>query len=119
MFRLLLILLFVTVASCSKHDVSLKVSGLDQVPDSFEFGPDFERAAKFCDDRYLPDVEAAEACFEDYRNYFRLEISFDLESVVSFCEAEYGEQTDSSSECIDDLFRLFDSLPQSSGGSDE
>lgn len=106
MYNIIKIILFTLCFSCSKH--SLKVKGLDNIkakidaPEAIELGPDFEKAANFCDNRYLPDFDAAESCFEDYRTFYAIKVTLDLTGILDFCEANYSNNQDVE-ECISDL----------------
>lgn len=50
------------------------------------FGPDFEGAAEFCDERYENEIEA-EKCFNDYREYLSITIGLDLSDIFEYCES--------------------------------
>jgi ABC-type Fe3+/spermidine/putrescine transport system ATPase subunit len=71
--------------SCGKTEIVTK---------DVEIGPDFKKAAKFCDDRYGKKTEESEQCFLDYREYFDIELELNtkiinIEDIIDFCEDNY------------------------------
>lgn len=91
----------ILLCSCTSK---VKVSGIPEKA-SAEIGPDFEKAAKFCDDRYGKKSDESEDCFEDYRGYFDLKISLDLEGLEEFCEKVYVDQQEVNT-CVEDLLGI-------------
>lgn len=90
------IILFLLM-SCGKltHDVKpVNISGI--------VGPDFVKAAQFCDDRYGHKTEDSELCFKEYREYFKIKVTVDVEAVEEFCESRYSINQDIE-DCIDDI----------------
>lgn len=74
--------LLLLLTSCGK----IKVEA--QVPD-VKFGPNFEQASLFCDNKYGVGTVASEDCFEDYRKFFSPRIELDLASISNFCKGSY------------------------------
>ena len=137
--KYLLITLLLVLVGCGKqtHTVEIEASEefptveiegpediVIEAPEDIVVGPDFEGAAAFCDNRYLPDNETeAEACFQDYRNYFDVEIGLDLDAIASFCENTYNHLDSPAKEvaiaaCQDDLIKAleFSTNPQTNTG---
>lgn len=91
------------------------------MPTDIKLGPDFEGVAKFCDDKYLPDLEASEACFRDYRDFYQIKVGLDLDAIIDFCGANYDDAV-STEECIEDLISVIDNAlgnSQDQGGQSE
>lgn len=97
--------LLILLSACS---FTLKHKG---IPDNINVtaGPDFEKAAKFCDDRYGASSDAAESCFKDYRDYTKIKVEFDMSSLQDFCYKAYTV-TDDQTKCITDITNAFDSI---------
>jgi len=107
-----LLMILILLCSCGKfkHEVSgVPTSYKIDAPHDFKLGPDFEKAAKFCDDRYGKDTPEAEACFQDYRTYTTLKIAIDLKAITSFCKESYTDTIDIQS-CVEDITKLLESL---------
>lgn len=108
-FKLITLTCVIALTSCG-----MKVKGLDSLeninikaPEDFTLGADFKKVAEFCDDRYGKKTLEAEACFKDYRDFYKLEISFDVTAFEDYCSQSYaGDDIDS---CIDDLLSIFNS----------
>lgn len=81
------------------------------VPDKVEttVGPDFAKAAAFCDDRYGAKSPEAESCFQDYRDYTKIKVSLDMESLQRFCETNYPVEEDRV-QCVEDVMKTFESI---------
>jgi hypothetical protein len=95
-------ILLVLLASCGiKHDV--KVKGVDGA--KFKFGPDFEAAAAFCDNRYGYLTKESEDCFNDYRSYTSVKVELDLSGIEEFCNKVYTDP-DQVTGCAQDLIEL-------------
>ena len=75
--------ILILLASCG-----VKVT--TDVPNKVAFGPDFEAAALFCDNKYGAHTIESEECFQDYRTFLSPKISIDLASIESFCKAGYA-----------------------------
>lgn len=97
--KLILIFNILFFTACG---VKLNVKGVDDV----KVGPNFQKGAEFCDDRYGKGTDKAERCFEDYREYFNVKITFDVSSILDFCEEQNQTQQDID-ECVDDILNLF------------
>lgn len=78
------------------------------------FGPDFEGAAAFCDERYGDNTEEAEACFIDYREYFKINLGIDTKSIEKFCNDSYTTE-EAREQCITDLTDAISNI----GGNNE
>ena len=92
MKNLILIATLLLFASCGADiDVSDSQHEL-KAPEGITFGPDFEGAAAFCDERYGVDTDESEDCFQDYRNYFSAEVVLNLDSIVNYCEGNYDTE---------------------------
>jgi hypothetical protein len=72
-------------------------------------GPDFEKAAKFCDDRYGEKSDEAESCFQDYRDYTKIRVVLDMQAIEDFCNKNYTDDTEKT-KCISDVAQIFDSI---------
>ncbi len=100
-------MLILLTCSCGKlkHDVDVKAPKdlKIETPTEFTYGPDFDKAAKFCDDRY-DNADEAEACFQDYRDYMKIEIGFNVDALETFC-SKY-EDVEACVDELRDLFRL-------------
>lgn len=83
MKSLAVLTLLLLLTSCGK----IKVEA--QVPD-VKFGPNFEQASLFCDNKYGVGTVASEDCFEDYRKFFSPRIELDLASISNFCKGNYS-----------------------------
>lgn len=94
--KYLIILMF--LANCG---LKLKHEGEPTV----KVSPDFEGAAKFCDERYGEKTEEAEACFKDYREYTNIKVSLDLEVIEEFCAKNYDIPQERIG-CENDLIEL-------------
>lgn len=77
------LMLLLLLCSCGK--VKLEA----QVPD-VKFGPNFEQASAFCDNKYGVGTVASEECFEDYRKFLSPRIEVDLASISNFCKGSYS-----------------------------
>jgi hypothetical protein len=104
----LLIILVIFGAGCSKLvdvDIPERIDAEAEIiaPESLEFGPDFEKASEFCDNRYGPGTDESEACFQDYRNYYSIQLGLDLEALVDFCEERAVGDVEA---CIEDLTNI-------------
>lgn len=109
-----LFFLILVTTSCGKlkHEVrGVPTNYKIDAPDNFTLGPDFEKAAKFCDKRYGKNTQASEDCFQDYRNYTKLSIGINLDELTNFCYAKYNSEQDRTS-CIDELIDLIKLLKQ-------
>lgn len=84
--------------------ISLISCGIDiehEIPDTKQtvvFGPDFEGAAAFCDERY-EDAMEAEECFQNYVNYLSVDANISTDNIQSYCESQFEDQLDID-ECI-------------------
>jgi hypothetical protein len=134
--KMKLLLLLTLLVSCGKikHEIkapkSIKVEAPEEIkvdvpeeikvdapeiPENITVGPDFEKAALFCDNRYGVLTDAAEECFYDYRNYYKVNVKLDINSIIEFCEQSYGEGEEATEACIEDLITLFNQY--TSGGT--
>ena len=66
---------------------------LNDTKQNVVFGPDFEGAARFCEERYENEVDA-EKCFTDYREYLNLTVGLDLTEIINYCESHYSTPED-------------------------
>lgn len=110
--KALSLLSLILMVSCGKF--THKIVGVPEkvkvdVPSEFKVGPDFEKAAKFCDDRYGKDTNEAEDCFQDYRNYTKLNIGINIDALSGFCDDNYSEQNDKE-KCLQELIDLLKQL---------
>lgn len=87
------------IISCGKIKVETNL------PTSVKFGPDFEAASAFCDTKYGKDTQASEECFQDYRQYLKPKVTFDLTSIENFCRTNYSTSEDVRG-CTDDLLDI-------------
>jgi hypothetical protein len=101
------IILLLNLTSCG-----VKIKGLDNIKPEVnaKVGPDFEGAANFCDERYGYKTAESEACFEDYRDYFDVEVKLDVLSINKFCEEAYTDQEEIDT-CIKDLIGVMTNKP--------
>ncbi len=99
-------LLLLLIVSCGKIKVeTTPVKVETNLPKSIGFGPDFQKAADFCDERYGKDTTESEDCFKDYRTFLSPKIAFDLANLDSFCNGRYTAIDDVKS-CEDDLLSI-------------
>lgn len=101
----ILILMFIIINLLSSCGSKIEVEGVDDVKTESKIGPDFEGAANFCDTRYGKLTQEAEACFEDYRNYFKINIELSFNEITDFCEEQFTNQSDIDI-CRTDLLSL-------------
>lgn len=80
------ILILFLLVSCGKVDHNVKTK---DVGGTVSFGPNFQAAAQFCDERYGTKTEEAERCFKDYREFYKVKID-----VETFCESQYTNEQD-------------------------
>lgn len=114
MKNLLILTVLITLVSCGKLKHEIEGEAKVEVPESrISFEPDFEKAAAFCDERYGVKTEASEDCFEDFRDYYELEIKVDLDAIEEFCN-KYDTQ-DEIENCTSELLGLFGSMGASPG----
>ena len=57
-----------------------------------DIGPDFEKTAIFCDNRYQDDPDKAEECFMDFREFYSVEVKLNLDSIEEFCDNNYNSE---------------------------
>jgi len=107
------LLILTLLISCGKIEHKIKGEAKVDVPTNISFQPDFEKAAKFCDDRYGVKTQASEECFDDFRNYYELEVKVDLSAITDFC-SKYDTQ-ESINNCTNELLALFSSMGGSPG----
>lgn len=91
--------IFAVLVGCS-----VQVKGIPDQTNS-QFGPDFAGAAAFCDSRYGTKSPAAEACFEDYRDYLKVRVYLDLSELQDYCNKAY-QNPDDRAGCVNDLTAL-------------
>lgn len=92
------ITLLLVLCSCGK----IKLEA--QVPD-VKFGPNFEQASAFCDNKYGVGMQASEECFEDYRKFLSPRVQVDLASISNFCQGSYTTPEDIQG-CEKDLLEI-------------
>ena len=90
-----------TAVCCGKQKVQF-VNGPDSVH-RVDFN--FEKVAKFCDDRYGYMTDKSEECFQDYRNFLDIETSFNFNSVIEYCEDNFKKKKDQE-KCKEDLVEI-------------
>lgn len=95
-------LLFVNLLLISACGFKVNVKGIDDVT----LSPNFQKGAEFCDERYGAKTKEAEKCFEDYREYFKVKVTFDVSSILDFCEERNETQIDID-RCVDNILNLF------------
>lgn len=78
-------------------------------------GPDFEKAAQFCDERYGKMSEEAESCFQDYRDYTKIRVVLDLEAIEDFCYKSYIDPIEQA-KCVSDVAQIFDAILSAPAG---
>lgn len=101
MFRIVLLSLLVSFGTKNKVDVSpIKV----EIPKDFTIGPDFEKAAIFCDEYWGYRTAEARACFKDYTGFFSLKL--DISSIVDYCKGKYVDQAEVD-QCEEDIRNIF------------
>ena len=93
------ILIFLLLTSCGKVKVTT------DLPDQVKFGPNFEEASLFCDNRYGYQTVESEACFQDYRTFLSPKITLDLASIRTFCKGSYSDQEEIE-ECEKDILAI-------------
>lgn len=93
-----LLVLFIMV-SCGKIIVDTNI------PDNITFGPDFQKAIEFCDNRYGINSEESEECFNDYRLFLSPRIQLDLASINTFCKGRYTTEEEIAA-CENDLLNI-------------
>jgi hypothetical protein len=115
MSKLITLLALILTVSCAKikHELEGEAKAKIDAPESISFEPDFEKAAQFCDNRYGVGTEAAEDCFQDFRNYYDLEVKVDLDAISNFCD-KYDTQEEVNS-CTSELLALFNSMGAAPG----
>ena len=93
------------LCSCGK----IKVETTPIKTEPVTFGPDFQKAAEFCDQRYGVGSVESEDCFQDYRRFLSPKIQFDLSSITSFCKDRYTVEGDIVG-CEDDLLNIINQV---------
>lgn len=102
------LILLTLLVSCGKIRVETNV------PKQVTFGPNFEQAAKFCDERYGQSTIEAEDCFKDYRTFLSPKVTLDLASIQTFCKGSYSTPEDIKG-CEADLLDIIKNISIPSG----
>lgn len=66
-------------------------------------GPDFEKAALFCDNRYGYKTLESEKCFKDYRNFLQVKVGVDADAVANYCSDRFPNDQQALDQCEDDI----------------
>lgn len=83
------------LVSCGKIKIEPKpIEVKTDIPESIAFGPDFAKAAEFCDARYGANSVESESCFEDYRRFLSPKLQVDFGSINQFCKSNYAAPQD-------------------------
>ena len=103
--KYLIILFSILAIGCGKVKVQT------DLPDKVHFGPDFEQASLFCDNKYGVGTPQSEDCFQDYRTFLSPKISIDLASIQTFCKGSYSS-VDEIAQCEKDLLDIIESATE-------
>ena len=104
------IIMIILICSCGmKHNVDGDVKTESEIetdlPDRISFEPDFEKAAKFCDDRYGEKTLEAEDCFQDFRDYYKATVGIGFDAILDYCSSKYEDQ-ELINECESDILDI-------------
>lgn len=104
------IIMIIFLVGCGmKHNVEGDMKAEAKIetdlPDRISFEPDFQKAAKFCDDRYGEKTSEAEDCFQDFRDYYKATVGIDFDAILDYCAAKYEEE-ELINECEEDILDI-------------